>query len=1123
MQAIPILNLNTNPATFKDGEAKDARNIVLTKDLKAIRNENGFTPLYATIGRIIGKVEVPNGFVLFSASPDEITYILNDNVVKKISSNYLKFSNDCPIDGNYTFNSDGDLIIEFSEGVQGTNETRIVNINKSSNILSKLQADRLDIIPNIIYPTFSTYGYEGGSILSGTYQFSIAYKVDNSIYSNYSILSPTVHIVGNNTEHTKIGDIVNRHLVFSITNVDTRYEKFKIGILYKGADAFEKCFETEDINTNVAEYKIYNTNKLIEISIDDLTIPSVSYIKDETSTVFSGRMYRGNVQTIDYVGLDATMQNIANNVKVTLTSSAIINTLISNSFGIVNKHFKEGEYYALYIGAFDYKGNFVNAYPIPCKTGDSTIPVNASVNNTFKVHKIPYNTATGKSLYILKCTLPTNIDALLGTKFSNTITSFCYLYAKHDFYNSKILAQGVTITDYVTNDFEDNQRYEDAFESRSKLRFYSLEHLYLKSRITNTALGRSKIFPKLEVSDYYNGDGNIVASNRAILIYGDNILEDLGVTDISSASYVRNNNTADGNIAGESHYKLNISQSDGEALFGAHWTDVMPGDAVLGVHDLISKSNDFYHDLYTQNLVMASCIVSKYNTQPMTLYGDFFYDNFTFRITAPKLQYRYGTEDIDLQGEDYVYKFIVSINIESRFNLAARYSGTNYNQKVFNIKNKSDLEVKDFFKIPYTYDNFINTDEGKGYDLNCHYPGYDYNVYERELDTKFKFINRVIRSVVDSTESRGIPWRIFKANDYIDLSLNRGCIFAIQSDERTIYIQQEFSLSIAAIRDKLSNSNEGEAYIGSSDVFDRDPYEVLFDKTGYIGCNNRFSSIITPFGYLVVDPSKQNIFLVKGTTPKRLNDENSEEWFNLNIKADSLNPYNGNGITLLYDDEVKSLFFTQISSNPFTIQYTFPRNGWLCFHDYIPSMYINGRTSSYCITSNIVYKRYAANKGRYFTANYFKSYVTFIYNIEPDTYKQIMGLMFNTRVTNNNNLFYDKTFQQILIYNDTQCTGYLDVAKTSDWFDVEHSVYVRDSWFINNILDIVKNDKLPFMNEDGSLISSNLNSESDWFTKSYFISKYCFVKFVYDNLPVDNVDLDIIFNSYSINAVKSLR
>lgn len=1115
MQTIPTLNLNSNPNTFKDGDAKEARNMVVTKDLKAVRNENGFTSLITTQGKIHGKIELPNGFILFTTVPDTIIYVLNDTIVKTISSSYFNFDSNYPIKGDYTFNSDGDLIVTFSEGINGNNETRIINITKSPTTLSKINVDKLDIIPNIKYPKIYATQVEGGSLRAGTYQLSISYKVDNSIYSNYSILSVPIHVTSYNNEHVKIGDIVNSRIIINFSNLDTRYDKFKIGILYKGEDSFESCWETDDIVTSISTYTLYNTDSYKSISIDDLTIPSVSYIRDEASTVFTGRMYRANVKTINYTGLDTVMQNIANNVTVKLEPNPNFETPGIDILGITTKHFKEGEYYVLYIGCLDYKGNFVNAYPIPCKDGDDTLPVNASESNTFKIHEIPYLSMGEKVLQTLKCTLPTNINELLGT-FNNIITSFCYLYAKHDFYNSKVLAQGFAITDFVTNDFSE-QTYFGPFNSRSKLRFYSLEHLFLKSKISNASISKYKLLPIYGLpAMFLTGKG----------IYGTHLMNSSNAIPIESSNYIRNNNSVDSNIAGESHIRLNIPEAKGIEVFGD--SPIQPNDLYIRdpsglIGDITSNNTSFYDDLYHQKLVMASSIISKNDTSDIVLVGDFFFNNFTFRITGPHHSYRYGTEDPELQSIDHVYRYVVSINLESRFNLKARYEGTNMYQKVYNIISNDDAKAEEFYNIPYDSDNFINTDTGKGYDLNAHYLGYDYNVYEKEIDVKSHFGNRVIRSVIDSTESRGIPWRIFKSDDYKDLPLNRGSLTNIESDERSIYLQQEYSLSVAGVRDKLSNSDEGEAYLGSSDVFDREPYEVLFEKTGYIGCNSRFASIMTAFGYLVIDVSKQNIFLVKGVTSKKLNNENVEEFFDNVLKDTSTNPYKDNGLALLYDDEIKSLFVTKLGLKPFTIHFNFPINGWISFHDYLPNSYIATRTSSYCIKQNTVYKRHANNKGVYFSSDSVKSNVTFIYNVEPEAYKQILALMFATRITDGNKLYYDKTFDTVMFYNDTQCTGVLDVNKAIDWFDKDSGTFVRDGWFVNKINDIVVNDKEPFMNEDGSLISSNLNLNLDWFTKSYFISKYCFIKFVYNNDKVDNKYLDMIFNAYEVNAVKSLR
>ena len=105
MQTIPKLNLNSNPNTFLNGDAKDCMNFVTTKDQKAIRNEDGFSHLHTSSGIIIGKIDLPNGFVLFSRSPDTIVLIENDTLVKSISSFNFKFRTNNPITGSYVYNS----------------------------------------------------------------------------------------------------------------------------------------------------------------------------------------------------------------------------------------------------------------------------------------------------------------------------------------------------------------------------------------------------------------------------------------------------------------------------------------------------------------------------------------------------------------------------------------------------------------------------------------------------------------------------------------------------------------------------------------------------------------------------------------------------------------------------------------------------------------------------------------------------------------------------------------------------------------------------------------------------------------------------------------------------------
>lgn len=1146
MQTIPILNLNPNYNIIKDGEAIYANNVIVTRDLKAVRNENGFDRLFTFTSKIHGKIVIPDGYVLFMTNPDKIVFIKNDVIIKTISSNYFNFNIDHPITGNYDYNSDGDIIVTFTEGIDGNNETRIINITKSSETLSITDVQKLDLIPNVIYPTMEFTVSNGGSMKVGSYQIAITYKVDNGLYTNYSIYSIPIHVNSKINEHVKIGDITNRSILINLSGLDTRYEKYKFAILYADDGETELVYETEDIEISNITYRISSFNGLKSSSIESTTIPSISYIKDNAQTNFMNRLYRGNVQTIDYTGIDYVMQNIANSTNILVSMRDAIPSTDTDS-SIIKVHFKEGEHYAFYIGAIDYKGNFVNAYPIPWKASDQTNQ--SSTGN----HIIPYYgiVPSIKMVPNIKAKLPNNISSLLDN-FNSIIKSFVFFYAEHDLNNSKILGQGFAIRDFTKNDFNDNQTYIGPFASLTKVRFYSFEHLFNQSNLSNCSLYKSrKLYGFVSDDKVYNSFGYYCKTFDAIPTS-----DSINVA-VNKIKYINNDNAAQDNIAGESYHRITLSENTANSIFGgsAH-IDSQYGDWELdtdtGVDDtnkvkrnrmafadLISNSNRFFSELYNQKLVTASSIIPSNYTSEIQLYGDFFYDNFTFRITGPVNNYKYGTNNVDESSEDRVYKIIISIPLESRYNIKGRYSLNNTYQTVYTVSDKTtdNDEIHSLLNIPYKYDNFINTSEGKGYHTHLNYNGYNYNDYVKELEVKFHYPYRVIRSNVMAEDQRSIPWSKYLADEYKDMKINRGGITAIESDELTIYIQQQYSLSIAFIRDKISVDNVNETYLGSSDIFDRIPYEVLYDKTGYICSTSRFHSIITTFGYFVVDAVKSNIYLIKRTNVKKLDTESVKYFFNANLNPNLSNPYKKNGLCLLYDDYIKSVFLTQqINDSGFTIHYHFETDAWISFHSYIPDGYLSNVSNSYCIKNNTIYRRHANNKCIFFKGTQEESSVIYLSNIYPNIQKLWNAVSWHSFIRDNNLITYNITFDHIVVFNDNQCSGIIQLPHDAEWFDKQGYSFVNDTYFVDSFKDCVKNDRLPFRDKDYNLIDSNIDVSSEWFTKSNFISKYLAIKFVYNNDYIDTntgnrvktptngyKQLEIVLIDFDVNVAKNIR
>lgn len=1145
MQTIPVLNLNPNYNIIKDGEAIYANNVIVTRDLKAVRNENGFDHLFTFSSTINGTIAIPNGYILFMNNPDKIVYIKNDILVKIISSNYFNFSINHPIKGNYDYNSDGDLIVTFTEGVDGNNETRIINITKSNNTLTKTDVDKLDLIPNIEYPIIETSVVNGGSMKVGSYQLAISYKIDNGLYTNYSIYGVPIYVTGKIEEHIKIGDVANRSITVSLSNLDTRYTKYRLAILYVGNGETELVYNTDDIPITTTFYKISSFSGLKTSSIESTAIPSISYIKDNAQTNFMNRLYRGNVKTIDYTGLDSVMNNIASNTNILISSrDAIPSTEIDSAR--IRTHFKEGEHYMFYIGAIDYKGNFVNAYPIFWKSSDETIQ---SSNDG---HIIPYfGSSDSKLLPIVETKLPSNALSLLGN-LKNIIKSFVFFYAEHNLNNSKIIGQGFAIRDYTRNDFNNNQTYIGPFAALDKIRFYSFEHLFNQSSLSNCSIYKSKKLYGFSSSDKINSsDANYCK------IFDDTTFTDSNELPISKIKYISNDNSALNNIAGDSYHRISISRQDANTLFGGSantesaygdWhldTDTGVDDTAkvlrnrMSVMDIISNSNNFFDEPYNQRLVVCSNIVPINTTTNVYLHGDFFYDNFTFRITGPVNTYKYGTLDVSESDDSHVYKVIISIPLETRYNIKGRYSMNNTYQTIYTISDKTaDSEnINSFINIPYKYDNFINTSEGKGYNVHLNYNGYNYNDYVKELDIKYSYPYRVIRSNIMSEEQRSIPWSIYLTNEYKDLKINRGGITNIESDELTLYLQQEYSLSIAFIRDKISVDNVNETYLGSSDIFDRNPYEILYDKTGYICSTSRFHSVITAFGYFTVDAVKGNIYLIKRTNVKKLDTESVKYFFNANLNPNLNNPYKKNGVCLLYDDYIKSLFLTQqVNDTGFTIHYHFETDAWISFHSYIPDGYFSNVSSSYCIKDNKIYKRHANNKCIFFNDTPVESSVIYLSNIYPNVEKLWNSVSWHSFIRDNNLITYNITFDNITVFNDNQCSGIIDLKHDAEWFDKRGYSFVNDTYFVDNFKDSVKNDRLPFRDGTYNLIDSNIDTAVEWFIRSNFISKYLAIKFVYNNSYVDtntgdrvNIptngykQLEIVLIDFDVNVSKNIR
>ena len=392
--------------------------------------------------------------------------------------------------------------------------------------------------------------------------------------------------------------------------------------------------------------------------------------------------------------------------------------------------------------------------------------------------------------------------------------------------------------------------------------------------------------------------------------------------------------------------------------------------------------------------------------------------------------------------------------------------------------------------------------------------------------------------------------RFFPTNSYYDMRNDRGEIIALRGYNRGLYIQQRYSLFESYIADKL-NATAEETYLGSSELFDRIPEEILYnDNIGYIGSNSQFACIIFRDGYATVDEEQGKVFIVnKGLS--EISQQNLKNYFrqalplgNKYTKKDLLgntvkvdNPFSSIGYLIGFDEEYNRLILTKKYYTPKnnTIDLTFDgefyydeRNKkidfdnesyfinesktfsfaldsktWVCEHDYFPNAYfynnkgfflsksvIGGNTKIYKHNSNKV------NPGNFFGKQY-QSYVDLIFNGRLDISKQYQALNWVSEsfdIATNTELQFD-TIDKVMFYNNHQCSGYIEVSKT----DLKTSRNAEGIWQLNEFRDMLVSPDKKILNDDGSLITNNISLQKQWFNKGMFFGNFIVVRMLWNN------------------------
>lgn len=421
-------------------------------------------------------------------------------------------------------------------------------------------------------------------------------------------------------------------------------------------------------------------------------------------------------------------------------------------------------------------------------------------------------------------------------------------------------------------------------------------------------------------------------------------------------------------------------------------------------------------------------------------------------------------------------------------------------------------------------------------------------------------IHRSLKLANENLSSTNI--RTFLSNNYKEMLNDRGEIIALRGSNKTLYIQQKYSLFVATIKDKLTNDNS-VTYLGEGDIFDRTPDEVMdASNKGYLGCTSQFASVLYRDGYVVVDQVKGNIYIISSQGIKDISRSGLNTYFNENYntfdpyftldrfgnKQHLDNPFTQIGHNIGFDERYNRLLFTKkffkfteilggieptytfdgeyyyktlddittkleytdtdyFEEVSTTFSYSLDGNSWVCEHDYFPNAYVYTNLGLYTIHStpnSSLYKHNSLlNKGNFY-GTIFESFVDLMFNSRPDLSKLYQSISWSTQVTGvNNENYYFKTIDAIRVYNDFQATQEIDIPDNT--FGISRNL--EGIWNFNSFRDVVTNKNLPIISKEGRIQETNININRSWFEKSNFIYTFIVVRMIMKNLENNTISI----------------
>lgn len=372
MKLLGGLNLDAKEVDIPEGSWIYAKNIVISDKFGSVINEEGFKDFSSSYANKnltpIGVIEALDVAVIFSAE-NEIGILKQDgNYETVLNSPALGFDIAYPIKGTFKYNRNGDLIVSF---IADNISPMLLNLNKIPSDLTKAK-----IFPNLKNPFINLFTVleSGGTLSSGVYYFSVAYRNNEYNQTNWlgvsnpiSIIDSNVFNAFNTVDGCEAGTPTSKAISLTIENVDISFDKLVISVISKIGGTI-RAFRLPEVEiTGTTTSYLYTGNEsLIDIAIDDIVVERPFYTSAKAITQLNDRLLLGNVTAYDNINYQPfanqiTTSYVVHNINPQGTTNGYKNSKIIHN----RKGFMDGDVYAFYIALRFIDGSLSRAFHIP--------------------------------------------------------------------------------------------------------------------------------------------------------------------------------------------------------------------------------------------------------------------------------------------------------------------------------------------------------------------------------------------------------------------------------------------------------------------------------------------------------------------------------------------------------------------------------------------------------------------------------------------------------------------------------------------------------------------------------------------------------------------------------------